>query len=126
VFEAKIGSMSEETGDMAPILDKAIENLAKLDSLWIEATTIKKRQIIGPIFPEKLVFDGENFRTTRINEPVGLIYRLDAAFRENKNGTSLDFSNLSHEVIPLGRLGRFQTIFLFLSLSDKSLVFNIL
>jgi hypothetical protein len=44
--------MSEETGDMAPILDKAIENLAKLDGAWVQATTIKKRQIIGSIFPE--------------------------------------------------------------------------
>jgi DNA invertase Pin-like site-specific DNA recombinase len=73
VLEAKIGSMSEETGDLAPILDKAIDNLAKLDKVWVEATTIRKRKIIGSIFPEKLVFDGENFRTTRVNEAVGLI-----------------------------------------------------
>lgn len=94
--------MSEEIGDMAPILNKAIENLAKLDSVWIEATTIKKRQIICSIFPEKLVFDGENFRTATVNEAVGLIYWLDAAFRENKNGTSDIFVDLSHQVIPLG------------------------
>jgi site-specific DNA recombinase len=73
VLEAKIGSMSEEIGDMGPVLDKALKNLAKLDNIWIEATTIKKRQIIGSIFPEKLIFDGENFRTTRVNEAVGLI-----------------------------------------------------
>ena len=78
--------MSEETGDMAPILDKAIKNLAKLDNIWIEATTIRKRQIVGSIFPEKLVFDGENFRTTKVNEAVGLIYRLDTAFRQKKMG----------------------------------------
>jgi hypothetical protein len=51
---------------------------------------------------------------------------LDAAFREIKNGTSGDLSNLSHQVIPLGRLVRFHTIFLFLLLSYKSLVFSIL
>ncbi len=110
VLEAKIGSMSEETGDLGPVLEKAIENLAKLDSLWIEATTIKKRQIIGSIFPEKLIFDGENFRTTRVNEAVGLIYRLDVAFRENKNGTSEIFSSLSHQVIPLGLEPRTHTL----------------
>lgn len=110
VFEAKIGSMSEETGDMAPILDKAIKNLAKLDNIWIEATTIKKRQIVGSIFPEKLVFDGENFRTTKVNEAVGLIYRLDAAFRENKNGTSDIFIDLSHQVNWLGLEPRTHTL----------------
>jgi len=92
VLESKIGSMSEETGDLGPVLEKAIENLAKLDSIWIEATTIKKRQIVGSIFPEKLIFDGENFRTTRVNEAVGLIYRLDAAFREIKMG-QVNFSS---------------------------------
>jgi hypothetical protein len=61
-----------------------------------------KRQIIGSIFPEKLTFDGQIFRTTRLNEAVQLIYSLDVAFRENKNGTSLDFSNLSHQVNALG------------------------
>ena len=110
VLEAKLGSMSEETGDMAPILDKAIKNLTKLDNIWIEATTIKKRQIIGSIFPEKLVFDGENFRTTRVSEAVELIYRLDAAFRENKNGTSDIFIDLSHQVIPLGLEPRTHTL----------------
>ena len=110
VLESKIGSMSEETGDLGPVLEKAIENLAKLDSIWIEATTIKKRQIVGSIFPEKLIFDGENFRTTRVNEAVGLIYRLDAAFRENKNGTSELFVDLSHQVIPLGLEPRTHTL----------------
>lgn len=110
VFEAKLGSMSEEIGDMGPVLDKAIENLAKLESVWIEATTIKKRQIIGSIFPEKLVFDGENFRTTRVNEAVGLIYRLDAAFPQKKNGTSDIFIDLSHQVIPLGLEPRTHTL----------------
>jgi site-specific DNA recombinase len=85
-----------ETADMGPILDKTIKNLAKPDNIWIEATTIKKRQIVGSIFPEKLVFDGENFRTTRMSEAVGLKYRLDAAFKENKNGTSDIFIDLSH------------------------------
>ena len=110
VLEAKLGSMSEETVDMGPILDRAIKNLAKLDNIWIEATTIKKRQIIGSIFPGKLIFDGENFRTAKVNEAVGLIYRLDAAFRENKNGTSDIFIDLSHQVIPLGLEPRTHTL----------------
>jgi site-specific DNA recombinase len=110
VLEGKIGSMSEEIGDMAPILDKAIENLAKLDSVWIEATTIKKRQMVGSIFPEKLVFEGENFRTARVNEAVGLIYRLDAAFRRKENGTSDIFVDLSHQVNALGLEPRTHTL----------------
>ncbi len=89
--------MPEENDDIGPILDKVIENLEQLDSIWIEVTTIRKRQIIGSIFPEKLVFDGENFRTAGVNEAVGLIYRLSAAFR-GKNGTINIFIDLPHQV----------------------------
>ncbi|MES1223366.1 MAG: hypothetical protein ABUT20_48170 [Bacteroidota bacterium] len=49
--------------DIIHILDKAVNNLAKLDSIYLEATTIKKRQIVGSMFPEKLTL------TVKIFEP---------------------------------------------------------
>ena len=104
ILEAKLNDVFEEKQDIAPILDKAINTLSVLDGVYLNASTIKKRQIVGSIFPEKLIFDGLNYRTAKLNEAVQLIYSLDVAFRENKNGTSIDFSNLSHEVIPLGYL----------------------
>ena len=87
-----------------------MDQLAQLDKIYIEAPTIRKRQLIGSIFPAKLTFDGQIFRTTRLNEAVQLIYNLDVAFRENKNGTSLDFSNLSHQVNALGLEPRTHTL----------------
>jgi site-specific DNA recombinase len=57
-----------------------------------------------------LIFDGENFRTTRVNEAVGLIYKLDEAFRQKENGTSDIFIDLSHQVIPLGLEPRTHTL----------------
>jgi site-specific DNA recombinase len=110
VLEARLTAATEEREDIAPTLNKAVDNLAHLDEIYETASTVKKRQIVGSIFPEKLIFEGENFRTTRLNEAVRLIYTLDAAFRENKNGTSIDFSNLSHEVIPLGLEPRTHTL----------------
>jgi site-specific DNA recombinase len=50
------------------------------------------------MYPEKLSFDGEHLRTTRINEALRIIYTLDKAFGENKNRTKGKFSNLSCQV----------------------------
>jgi hypothetical protein len=78
---------------------RAVDNFAKLDKAYNAASTVKKRELIGSIFPEKLVFEGKTYRTAKVNAAVRLIYSLDEAFRRNKNGTSLDFSDLSHQVI---------------------------
>jgi hypothetical protein len=45
--------MTEEKGDMAPALNKAVDSLAKLDQIYLYSPTLKKRQISGSIFPEK-------------------------------------------------------------------------
>src|SRR5690606_14049235 len=57
-----------------------------------------KRKIIGSIFPEKLVFDGERYRTARVNEAARLIYAIDKGFGENKTGQAEDNFNLSSSV----------------------------
>ena len=95
---------------MTPTLSKAVDNLAHLDAIYETATTIKKGQIIGSIFPEKLTFEGHNFRTVRLNQAVQLICSLDAAFRAKENGTSGSETNLSHPVIPLGLEPRAHTL----------------
>jgi site-specific DNA recombinase len=110
ILEAKLSAITDEKEDIAPILDKAVNTLSIIDTIYEKGDTIKKRQIAGSMFPEKLTFDGKIFRTARVNEAVSLIYTLDVAFRENKNGTSIDFSNLSHEVIPLGLEPRTHTL----------------
>ncbi len=109
-LEAKLNEIQDDKGDIRPFVVKAVDQLAQLDKIYGEGSTIRKRQLIGSIFPEKLTFDGENFRTARLNEAVQLIYNLDMAFRENKNGTSLDFSNLSHQVNALGLEPRTHTL----------------
>jgi hypothetical protein len=61
-----------------------------------------KAKITGSIFTEKFTFDGENYRTARVNEAFCVIFALGKAFEENKNGTNNEFPCLSHQVIPLG------------------------
>jgi hypothetical protein len=51
-------------------------------------TPKEKRDIIGSIYPEKLTFDGERYRTKRLNEAVRQIYLIEKELQECKNGTS--------------------------------------
>ena len=83
-------------------MQKAIDNLCKLDVLYQEGTVAQKRQIIGSIYPEKLVFDRFGYRTARLNEALRLIYALGNGLEEIKNRKDLGISGLSGEVVPPG------------------------
>ena len=110
ILEVRLTAASNNQEDITPTLSKAVDNLAHLDEIYHTATTIKKCQIIGSIFPEKLTFEGQSFRTARLNEAVRLIYSLDTAFRQKENGTSDILVDLSHQVIPLGLEPRTHTL----------------
>jgi len=50
------------------LMDKAIAMLSRLDTHYGNMILSKKRELIGSIFPEKIVFDGKEYRTPRLNE----------------------------------------------------------
>ncbi len=77
------------------LLNKALNGLTRLDKLYEEADTKRKREIIGSMYPEKLTFDGISYRTSRLNEAVELIYRLGKGFSENKKGQISNKTDLS-------------------------------
>ena len=49
-------------------------------------------------FPEKLTYDGFQYRTTRINEAMNLQSLINSKIQSKKNGTNPSFLDLSHEV----------------------------
>ena len=101
-FESKLYELSKESSNIGPLLNKALKTLTNLDELYERADNKGKREIIGSIYPEKLVFDGFNYRTDGLNEAVELIYKLGEGFSENKNGqTELNF-DLSTSVTWIG------------------------
>jgi len=62
--------MSQKIQTIEALLDNAVKSLVTLEQLYKDGDVKKKRQIIGSIFPEKLVFDGSHYRTARLNEAV--------------------------------------------------------
>jgi hypothetical protein len=94
--------LSKQSSNIEPLLNKAVMKLSSLDELYEKADNKDKREIIGSIYPEKLVFDGFHYRTARLNEAVELIYKLGEGFRENENGQTESDFDLSTVVPGIG------------------------
>jgi site-specific DNA recombinase len=100
-LEAKLSELTTNTVNIESMMEKALLLLNNVDIIYRNAGTLKKRELIGSMFPQKLEFDGEHYRTAGINEAVQLIFNLGKAFGEIKMGQTINISGLSHEVIPL-------------------------
>ena len=101
-LEGKALDLNTGTTSIAALLDKALDSLERLDTLYAEADTKRKREIIGSMYPEKLTFDGMSYRTSRLNEAVELIYKLGEGFSQNKRGQTSVKTDLSSLVGLLG------------------------
>ena len=101
-LEAKLNGFGKEAFDLESAINKAASTLNHLDISYKEADTVKKRLIIGSIYPEKLCFDGYTYRTAKINEAAQLIFLINNKLNAKKNRTKLDFSSLSDSVAGAG------------------------
>lgn len=48
----------------------------------MKTNNLRKGEIIGSMYPEKLTFDGNDYRTYRLNEAGELIYKLGRFYRK--------------------------------------------
>ncbi len=94
-LEGKALDLNRGNTSISTLLDKALNNLSRLDKLYDDADTNRKREIIGSMYPEKLTFDGLSYRTSRLNEAVELIYKLGEGFSENEKGQICKKADLS-------------------------------
>ena len=97
-LEAKLSANNHDKIDFNDLLKKGVNNLLKLDFIYENGDTEKKRKIISSMYPEKMTCDGFSVRTIRINELARLIYSMDVSFSKNKNRTNQNNSSLSCQV----------------------------
>jgi site-specific DNA recombinase len=100
--EAKLSAVPQKQESIGILLDRAFQRICSLDALYQNATLEERRQIIGSMYPEKLIFQNNSYRTSRLNEAVRLIYAIGKDFSTNKNRTSGNDSNLSGVVVRPG------------------------
>lgn len=101
-LEAKLVNTTIKENGIVDLINQSVDKLIRLEDAYTTGTSEEKRNIIGSIFTEKWVFDGEQHRTNKLNEAVEHIYLINQEFQGKKIGTNNDFTCLSHEVTPLG------------------------
>ncbi|PWV46204.1 recombinase family protein [Chitinophaga sp. S165] len=98
--KTKLLSVADEHQEYLSQGGEIIRNIA---NRYIAASPIGKKQIIGSIFAEKLIFSENKYRTTEPNVILELISRPRAGSEEEKKRKVGDFSDLSTSVPSSGR-----------------------
>ena len=82
-------------------IDECLDLLLNLDKYYNAKNTEVKQKIIGSVFPEKLFFKDNEYRTTKLNEAVEILCRTDKGLSKKKEGRKLTFQFLPSEWCPL-------------------------
>jgi len=70
--------------------------LRNLDGFYQNATLSEKQLIIGSVFPEKLIFEKNHFRTNRVNEAIILMSMKPNDLGQKKSGRSKKVFTVVH------------------------------
>jgi hypothetical protein len=73
--------------DVNFIVEKPFLKRMNIERLYKNGDIVKKREIIGSMYPENLTIDGLGVRTARLNEAVSLICSLGAGSGQKRNRT---------------------------------------
>ena len=68
--------------------------LVNLGESYNKAEVGTKQKIISSIFPENLIYENNNYRTTRINEIIELLFNVGKGFTKSKTGINPGHSSL--------------------------------
>ncbi|WP_170245704.1 recombinase family protein [Flavobacterium daemonense] len=101
-LELKLSAIETDSKDIEGLLKAGIENLLKLNEYYDTGNWADSRDLIGSIYPENFTISENEFRTTRINEVVWLIYYINRQISLNKKGTKKNISSLSQVVAGTG------------------------
>ena len=85
-----------------PKLSYSISLLDNMEGFFRDAPVKVKIKLLGSIFPEKIEFDGKNYRTNGYNKVLDLIYQQAKELREPKQVDGERFSSLPASVLRLG------------------------
>jgi len=87
-----VANITQVDADYREYVDFGFHVLANLDKYYEESDVLAKQQIVGLIYPEKLIFENNQCRTNKQREVIEYITRTVKELDENKNGTDNFFS----------------------------------
>ncbi|WP_089790626.1 recombinase family protein [Chryseobacterium wanjuense] len=95
-LESKLSKVKDKKKiDFPKLLDQALSNLVNLSKVYADGDIEVKRKIVGSIFPEKLEFFENHYRTTKANVLLSYIYHINNELGVRKNRKESELSPLS-------------------------------
>lgn len=77
-LESKLSKVEDKKKvDFPKLLDQALSNLVNLSKVYADGDIEVKRKIVGSMFPEKLEFFENHYRTTKANVLLSYIYQIN-------------------------------------------------
>lgn len=73
-------------------VDFTIDLFRNLSDLFRTSDLAGQQQVLSLLYPEKLIFENNAFRTPKMNEALALISSTDKGFEKEKTGLKEDFS----------------------------------
>jgi site-specific DNA recombinase len=69
--------------------------LSDVSGFYSRASLIGKQKLIGSIYPEKLIFDGEKYRTEKMNQVFSLLINVHKAFKRKQPDQKVELSRVA-------------------------------
>jgi len=101
-LENEADNLNKTDKEFGLYLKFGISFLNGLSTYYDTATAKVKKMIIGSIFPEKLIFDGKNYRTVKENSFMSLIFNNNNVLASIEKKKATHLSGLSNMAPPLG------------------------
>ena len=89
---------SERKEGVEDKIGKALKIVGNISERYINASPIDKRAIVSLIYPEKIIFDGSDFQTSKINSFVDNIFLIRRELSKQKKG-DLNSKNLNPRLV---------------------------
>lgn len=85
-------------------IDDCLDLALNLDKYYDTKNTEEKQKIISSVFPEKLYFQDNEYRTTKLNEDVEILCKTDKGLGQKKGGKKTELSVTSLRFVEFGGL----------------------
>jgi len=99
-LQGKIGLLSKGTKEIGEKIDYSFNLLNNLKKIMIEGPVNLKCKLLGSMFFDKIVFDGENYRTKNYNQVLNLIFQETNKLQgheKRESEDSLAFGEPAHQ-----------------------------
>lgn len=100
----EVDNSKNKISNPAKFIDHSLEICINLSDLWLSSEYYEKIKLQDLAFPGGILFDrkNDNYRTLEVNSILELTHSFTNNFKENKNGQTRNFSDLSGLVAPVG------------------------